>query len=369
MKILISTFVLLFSSYTLAFELQSGLSPVEDFKAQSFCAQTFNVYGPAYASGVQNRLDRLVKELASDPCDIIQFQELWRENNYNPFRDELERAQYTTVRADEIRGDRSIIGLASALKGQINDKKSALFAVNNEDGVMDGIRNAAGVQKGYTFITASVKNSSVMTLVNLHTHPSSEAIRVAQVAQLVNDLIGTPEMLNKAIVLMGDLNATPDSTELALLTSLLNLRDSYIEANTSYGQVCTYCANNPLSWSRENRVIDFVLISNSLNHKLKTTSSIVNLKGPSLKQPLSDHYGVRSEISFSAQTERELSPESPLVKARTQKAIESLNRAVQSLSKETGRGFREAAFMLRTWRDELNAGKPNPVFERIFRTP
>lgn len=336
---------------------------------QSFCAQTFNVYGPAYASQVQNRLNRLAVELTKDRCDFIQLQELWRESHYLPFRNELEKENYGLVRADELRGDKSIIGLTSVIDGEVRNRQSSIFLVNNLDGIMDGIRNAAGVQKGYTFIEAATDQSPFVTLINLHTHPDNEAIRLAQVTQLVKDLLASPHFLRNPIVLSADLNATPTATEVPLLMSLLVLRDSYLEANSSYGNICTYCANNPLSWSRENRVIDYVLVGNSLDHKLKTLTSQINLKGPTPRDPLSDHYGVRSQISFETQGESEYGDTHPIYKERMIRAVESIEKALKPLSKETGLGFREAAQLLKTWRDEFKAGRPNPEFDRIFRTP
>lgn len=356
----VSTFLLFIFSLSLSFSASAN---------SSFCAQSFNVYGPAYASQVQNRLNRLVTEITKDPCDFIQLQELWKESHYIPFRNSLEKENYSFIRADELRSDGLIIGLTSAIDGEIRDRKSAIFAVNNVDGIMDGIRNAAGVQKGYTFISAATNNSPFVTLINFHTHPDNESIRLAQVTQLIQDLLASPNYLENPIVLTADLNATPKGTELALLMNLLALRDSYIEANSSYGNICTYCANNPLSWSRENRVIDYVLVGNSANHRLKTLTSEINLKGPSLKEPLSDHYGVRSQIAFETQSEQEYSDNHPTYKQRLAHAIESIDRALKPLGKENARGFREAAQLLRNWKTEFQSGRPNRGFDRLFRNP
>ena len=40
-----------------------------------FCVQTFNVYGPAYASGVAYRLSRLAEEIVKDVMRILNRKE------------------------------------------------------------------------------------------------------------------------------------------------------------------------------------------------------------------------------------------------------------------------------------------------------
>lgn len=341
---------------------------VEALFAKSFCAQTFNVYAPAYASNVSGRLSRLAQEIQTESCDVVQFQELWRDNDYAAFKGNLRSSRYKLIRADELRNDKFIIGLATAFDGNILNEKSAIFQVNNEGGVLDGIRNAAGVQKGYTFLTVENGNTPKLLLINLHTHPDKEGIRLAQMTQLIKELVAQPSLLENPVVLMADLNAQPDSSEIGLLKALLQLRDSYLEANRTYGSLCTYCANNPLSWDRKNRVIDFVLIKNGPDVELQSRSSEINLKGQP-NAPLSDHYGVRSQINWNKQTKPELTLLDPIVQARAKNAVAALNRAIQALSNSTSKGLREASQTLRTWQSQFSSGKYEPVFERILRTP
>ncbi len=336
--------------------------------AATFCAQTFNVYAPAYASGIESRLSRLAQEVKAEPCDVIQFQEFWRDGDYAKFKQSMKGSSYVLIRADDLRNDNVIIGLSSAIQGKISQAQSSVFRVNNEGGILDGIRNLAGVQKGFTLLKVEIANTPSLLLLNLHTHPDKESIRLAQVTQLVQDIVSHPEILDSPIVLTGDLNATPDSPELALVKDLLLLRDSFVEANSSYGGVCTYCKDNPLSWDNKDRVIDFVLIGNSLSHKLTSKTSVINLKG-SKPAPLSDHFGVRSQLAWTLQAERELNIMDPLILSRVQKARQSLSRAIKVLNSNSAAGFREAAKILKQWDSEFASGRLNPGFEKIFRTP
>lgn len=332
----------------------------------SFCVQTFNVYGPAYASNVEGRLVRTAEELVRGPCEATQFQELWREVNYQTFIQALSPSRLAFIRADEIRtGDEAMTGLASGFSGQVLGASSELFAVNNKGGFFDKIRDLTGVQKGFTLIEAKVDHAPLALYVNLHTHPDEEAIRIAQISQLVLAVANRTSSGELPLILNGDLNATPNSLEVALLSDVLLLRDSYIEANGEYGTTCTYCAANPLSWSNEDRVIDFVLARSSPSVELKAIKSEVNLQGPA-NDPLSDHYGVRSQLAWADRNDEPLAAEDPLVLARFARAAATVKRAKKILSAKSGRGFQEFAAKLDQLEGELKAGMPPPALKRAF---
>jgi hypothetical protein len=289
-----------------------------------FCVQTFNVYGPAYASGVEYRLSRLAEEIVKEPCAATQFQEFWRDGQYETFKEEIRDARLAMVRADALRQDGSMTGLASAFAGHVLSAHSELFSVNNEGGVLDWFRDLSGVQKGFSALEVKLDHGPQALFLNLHDHPTEESIRVAQVAELVEKLLSDPAAKQKPLILTGDLNATPDGPELALLRDILLVRDSYVEANGGYGTICTYCGNNPLSWSSEDRVIDFVLVRNSPSLALVSAKSEVNLQGEPY-DPLSDHFGVKSEFEWQDREAAYLSMNDPIVQARMKKAADTVD--------------------------------------------
>jgi endonuclease/exonuclease/phosphatase family metal-dependent hydrolase len=285
-----------------------------------FCVQSFNVYGPAYASGVEYRLSRLAEEIVKAPCAATQFQEFWRDGQYQNFKEEISAARLAMVRADEYRSDGSMTGLASAFAGHVISARSALFSVNNEGGVLDWFRDLSGVQKGYSALEVKLDNGPAALFLNLHDHPTEESIRVAQVAELAEAMLADPSALKSPLILTGDLNATPEGPELAILRDILLLRDSYVEANGAYGNECTYCGDNPLSWSSEDRVIDFVLVRNSPDIELISARSEFNLKGEKY-DPLSDHFGVKTDFRWQNREPRLLSLSDSTVKERMAKAL------------------------------------------------
>lgn len=319
-----------------------------------FCVQSFNVYGPAYASGVTYRLSRLAEEIVKEPCAATQFQEFWQDGDYETFLEEIRGARLATVRADAYRSDGFMTGLASAFAGHVLSARSQLFSVNNEGGVLDWFRNLSGVQKGYSALEVKLDNGPVALFLNLHDHPTEESIRVAQLAELAEAMMADASFQKLPVILTGDLNATPDSLELAILRDLLLLRDSYVEANGAYGAICTYCGDNPLSWSSDDRVIDFVMARNSPSTELVSAGSVVNLKGDKY-DPLSDHFGVKTNFDWLEREPKRLSLNDPLVRARMAKAAVTADNVAATLA---GREVDSPA-ALRFWEmaEELKRGE------------
>lgn len=319
-----------------------------------FCVQTFNVYGPAYASGVEYRLSRLAEEIVREPCAATQFQEFWRDGHYETFKDEISDARLAMVRADEFRADGSMTGLASAFAGHVISARSALFSVNNEGGVLDWFRDLSGVQKGYSALEVKLDKGPTALFLNLHDHPTEESIRVAQLAEMAEAMLADPNAAKLPVILTGDLNATPEGPELALLRDILLLRDSYVEAKGAYGDECTYCGDNPLSWSSEDRVIDFVLVRNSPTVELISDDSEINLKGEKY-DPLSDHFGVKTDFAWRDRDSGLLSIDDPMVRERMAKAAATASKVASILA---GREVDSPA-ALRFWNmaESLKEGK------------
>ena len=340
-------------------------------QAQSgqFCLQTFNVYATAYASGVSQRLSNLATALTREPCGAIQFQEFWRESDYRAFLTEFGRSQMQLVRADEIRRDSKIIGLSSAFRGEVKKSYSEIFTINNEDGMLDWFRNLTGVQKGITAIEAKIENGPQALFLNTHTHPTSEAIRTAQMLQLVDfALLRAEKAAELPLLMTGDLNAVPGSMEMALLQNVLLLKDAYLENHGSYGKVCTYCANNPLSWLSEDRVFDFVLYRSAPGLELKPASTEINLRG-SAESPLSDHFGVRSILGFTERAPTLLAADSGVVRARVTLAIQTLERARALLVLAHDSVFDPALDDVDHLIKTLKRASLPPAVDLIYRTP
>jgi hypothetical protein len=321
---------------------------------RTLCVQTFNVYGPAYARNVSGRLQATAKELEGSGCQIVQIQELWQERDFNLFAGLLQKADYSSFRADALRRDRAMIGLSSHFLGKSSDRRSELYRVNNEGGIIDWFRGIAGVQKGFSVETFESEEGN-LRVVNTHTHPTETTIRLAQMVQLLKAIQGLS--FDYPLVVTGDFNATPDSKEMRLLTALTGLRDSYADFHSGYRDECTYCSSNPLAWDSNDRVIDFVFVRSGQKFGLRTMGSAINLQGDT-NAPLSDHYGVRSNFSWTGGTPL-LPVEDARVQARKSEALLALASAREELLSKRGAGFREAAEQIGRWESELKRGWPS----------
>lgn len=335
-------------------------------RAAEFCVQTFNAYTPAYASGIWDRLDRLGKTLVDEPCEAMQFQELWKESHFEEIQKKLVPTM-KMIQADSVRKDKAIIGLASGFKGDIKSVYSEIFRVNNEDGFFDWIRNLSGVQKGFTAIETTLNSANILFL-NLHTHPDNETIRSAQLMQMIDYVYNRNQNGSSLpIILTGDLNATPGSFEIEMLKNLLLLKDSFFTANGGYGDTCTYCRENPLSWSNEDRVIDYVLFRSSPETELSVQSSAVNLKGDA-NSPLSDHYGVRSAMKTTDRSTELLPPNHPVVVERLGRAQKTLETAITNFESTRNRVYRPVTQMARDLLQNLKSDNRPEKIDRALRT-
>ncbi|MGE3260416.1 MAG: hypothetical protein AB7K68_01440 [Bacteriovoracia bacterium] len=333
-----------------------------------FCVQTFNVYATAYAGGKAARLSKIADSLTNEPCDSIQFQELWQAGDYRRFSTDFSRAQMSLVQADSLRTDKAMIGLVSAFRGTTARSYSEIYLINNEDGVLDWFRGLTGVQKGLSAIEAKLTQGPTLLFLNTHTHPTNEAIRAAQMIQLItHNLIQSPNAANLPVVFTADLNATPDSLEISLLKNVLLLRDAYLDTHENYGDLCTYCESNPLSWGGGDRVIDFTLFRSSPTVTLRALKSEINLKG-SAEAPLSDHYGVRSQLAFSEHDSILLPADSALVLDRKAAAIKALVAAREVLVKAQKPVFETAITQVDSLLEKFRTRLPESA-EMIFRTP
>jgi hypothetical protein len=189
------------------------------------------------------------------------------------------------------------------------------------------------VQKGITAIETKLDQGPTVLYLNTHTHPTNETIRAAQMIQLLDFvMIRSPGAANLPVVLNGDFNATPDSLELRLVKNVLQLHDAYLDTHGgNYGDICTYCEANPLSWGGGDRVIDFTLFRASPALEFRAEKSELNLRGEE-GSPLSDHYGVRSILTWQDRTSALLPADSAIVRDRKALAEKTLEEALKLLT-------------------------------------
>jgi Endonuclease/Exonuclease/phosphatase family len=296
------------------------------------CVQTFNAYGPAYSSNIPGRTLDLGEELLRSPCEILQVQELWTSSHHDLAVNAVRRSlpKLSATRFDDIQSPYvGQSGLAIFTSEILTDQSFSAFTIN-QDGLADSIRGMLGVIKGLgqSRITLKRDPAKIFQMMNLHTHPSSVRVRIAQIVQLLRRFESMLP-LTAPVILTGDFNFKPDSVEYGLLNNVGNLTDSYRYTHQGYrANDCTYCAENPLHWFGESRVIDFIWLRSTANVKVTPLNSSINLRGIDDVVP-SDHYGLRTQIDVREAAVSKVSQD--IFDRRCRSAIASLDLALETL--------------------------------------
>lgn len=307
---------------------------VEDPRPPQFCLQTFNAYGPIYASGVEERTEKIASFLQWLPqCDVVHLQEVWNESQIDQFEKYLSR-QYNISAPNR----RTKNGIMSFVMGDIKSRETVDFRVNTEGGILDRVRVAFNVKKAYHVVRANFFGiAEDFYFMNTHLHPSSEAVRLTQILDLLHWRMRHQDA---KLLLSGDFNANIQSLERKFMMLVLGVRDSMEELyGGSYPLgYCTYCTGNPLGWMLSSQTFDYIFFSNvgASPTCLKAASGQVNMRGTSRK-PWSDHFGVR--VEFSVEPEKRIISER-LRGQRRQRTLEFLARVNSILMKQRQGEFR-----------------------------
>lgn len=262
--------------------------------AFAFCVQTFNVYAPAYAPEKKVRLSRLKSEITrGEQCEVLHFQEFWLRGGRQKMAGELNTEGWATYEGPYFHG------LLSAVQGILQQSYSGLFR-KNTDGALDTVRKGLGVKKGYNLIQSQLDGHS-LDLVNVHLHPTSQVVRLAQILQLLGFRLAR---MGQPMVMTGDFNLEPGSLDYWLLVLGLNFDDSLREMDVYREGQCTYCENNPYSWLKGDHVFDYILFSRPRQNSWTLTlkEAAINFRSES---PLSDHYGVRGEFEWGSPSQHD----------------------------------------------------------------
>lgn len=299
-----------------------------------FCFQNFNAYGPLYASQRYARTQGLLGYLKdSEKCEIVQLQEVWMTSHINHIEDSL-AGSYNF--ANPNRDHR--IGIMSLVDGEILSEDTYTFAVNNSGSILDRARSLAHVQKAFHALRAKLPGiDEELYLVNTHLHPTSEAVRLTQILDLLKWRLKNQD---RKLLMSGDFNAEIKSLERELLMNVLGMRDAMEESFGKKGypqDFCTYCHSNPLRWLSGNHTFDYIFYSNvgQARTQLKVKGGEVNLKG-SPRQPLSDHFGIR--VQFSVQEAAPVPHQTDPVKK--EKALRTLVKALKVFKAQKNRVYR-----------------------------
>jgi len=359
LKNLLQALSVSFSLWATTF-LSSGFAATD-----TLCIQTFNAYGPAYSRNLEQRTAMLGDLLFKSPCEIVQLQEVWTESHHEMALKAIQRTLpfLSAARFDNFQSpSEGQSGLSIFTSEGLSNQEFEKFKVN-QDGLFDEIRDMLGVIKGIGASVISLRHDPArkLQMLNVHLHPSSTPVRIAQVTQLL-EKIETMLPMQVPLILSGDFNFKPDSIEYSLLRDVANLTDSYLAIHKEYASsACTYCPENPNHWEGVTGVIDYIFIGKSQNAISTPTSTSINLLGANGQSP-SDHYGVRTYLQISESPASTLSDSE--FQNRRMKAIRTLDQALAILKNNniSIEGLQEAIDRAQDYRRRIEENIPSDRF-------
>lgn len=312
----------------------SSTSLADQLPNNELCIQSFNAYGPAYAPDLKRRTESVGEYIQSSPCHVIQLQEVWTEIHHEWLISEIHRGLpfLSGVWFDHFQNPSlGSSGLSIFTSEIITEQQFDAFRINS-DGMLDNIRELLGVIKGIgsSVITERSNEDSRINMLNVHLHPSSQKVRVAQITQLIERVETILISSSDPLVITGDFNFTPNSPEYSLLKHVLNLSDTYLEANGPYPKdACTYCTSNPHHWPGVTGVIDYIWSMSRPKSRITAKKSSFNLHGLNGVVP-SDHLGIRTYIAVEPRDPENAS--STLLEKRIDLALNAIALATSILA-------------------------------------
>lgn len=295
-----------------AFAVLTGIPQSAAAEERQFCVQTFNAYGPTYATNLEQRTNVVARELEDLPCEIIQFQEVWSESHHKSLIAATSSSMpfLSAARFDDFQNPvAGSSGLSTFTSQVLSHQIFKKFSINR-DGLLDELREVLGVIKGVGISRMTLRDDERFSfrMFNLHLHPSSQPVRIAQLTQFI-ELLDQTEPTRGPTIVTGDFNFKPNTIEYELLRHTTGLRDAYIAAHERYEtDVCTYCVSNPLNWGGVNGVFDYVWFKNGQSIELSVDDVTINMKGMHGVVP-SDHFGLRTTFRASLNSSSETASE------------------------------------------------------------
>jgi endonuclease/exonuclease/phosphatase family metal-dependent hydrolase len=212
-------------------------------------AASFNIHHGVGTDGLLD-LERIARVIEQEQPDVIGLQEVDR--HFGVRSNFVDQATWLAERLDlhvvfganldldplTPGADRRQYGTAILSRYRIREWRNTLLP-----------RPASGEQRGLLEAVIKVRGVPVRTF-NTHLQHDSQIERLAQIAQIRAIVAESPE----SVVLVGDLNATPETPEIAAITE--DLADAWVEAGEGDG--FTYDAETP------HARIDYVLSSGDI---------------------------------------------------------------------------------------------------------
>ena len=258
--------------------------------SENLKVQTFNCFGPAYGPRLVFRTKHLGSHLMQrELCDVYFFQEVWKKSHFrilnSVFSDKIDKLQL--FQFDELTDKNVKTGLVSYFVGKLNRADYLPFKVNKSN-IFDYVRKRVGIEKGVGSLNIDHPKFGNMNILNIHTHPTSSAVRISQIIDLIEYM---KSLEDQTIIIGGDFNMEPDSTEFRLFMNLSSVEVAPVK--DLYRGASTYSRKNPYAIPGLHKFVDYIFLKDS---KLNFSEARVNMKTHN-GYHMSDHYGVYAELN------------------------------------------------------------------------
>ncbi len=278
--------------------------------------QTFNCFGPAYAPRLVFRTKLLCDYLReNDSLDIYLFQEVWKKSHYKIIHTLFHRHQdnLQELYFDTLSPKNKKTGMLVYYKGDLISSEYRPFTIN-ESNILDVFRSKIGIQKGIGYLKLKRDDIAELHVLNIHTHPTSSAIRISQIVEIISFVKGLD---GGHVIIGGDFNMEPYSIEYKLLLGSLSCE---VVPNKSLieGDLTSYSRKNPYAVPGLHKLVDYIFLKSDTFCFSKALINMKKYQG----YHLSDHYGVYAETSTKAR-QTKIEPDLETIKTE---AIEFLNR-------------------------------------------
>ncbi len=276
---------------------------------------TYNVWGaPFSGKKVRKRHPLIADALKDSGADVIALEEVF--DGCLPRKESktfLKRTAYPYF----VKGPRKVGGDRCVNSGVLLLSKHPVLAsatlIYNRCSGTDCL-----ARKGVAYAKIEIPGVGPVDFYATHTNagPGKAAnVRLAQAAQIVEFIQKYSGDGERPVVLMGDLNAAPDSPEILLVRNSLGLRDVYseyvesrdVDEVTRAGYTADPSRNAILSGRGETEKvrIDYLMVRPAAaafaGAPVTVNRARMIFEAPVIGNwPLSDHFGVQGELEFSA---------------------------------------------------------------------
>ena len=305
--------------------------------------QTLNAYHTSYAGQNVRRGSSIVKMLEQDSSDINFFQEVWLKHFYTNMKKTSQNVGLKSIVYDDVAKNTKRSGLVTIIKGNIHKKEMHFFPLG-KDWYDTYVYRSLDINKGFgiVYITHPKFPNTPFWAVNTHLHHLNQETRLLQLVHYLKWFLNKV-VWQDPIIFAGDFNFEPDSLEFEMIQHMFRFKEPQSYLGLSYS--CTaFCRDNEHSWGHTlnklsinyvdyEKTVDYIFFKSSTKVKLIPKRFRVFPKKYDGKF-LSDHYGLRADISFKDGQGLQKPNNEKELKKKIQNFSQTLDKVQSLLSKD-----------------------------------